>query len=150
MDIKKIFELFDNKGDGTSVSDDELDAIKKFEMFKGTPIYKIGMFVKIILNYNVIKKQIIKIFKESNEDIDLEDIEEAGKLIHYSRAFGWIKDCDLTVECWREGWLFRNNKETIKGIEELIYHFESTEEYEKCNTLHNITTFLKNNLAPKD
>tara|TARA_R110000851_G_scaffold249612_1_gene402125 strand:+ start:4432 stop:4884 length:453 start_codon:yes stop_codon:yes gene_type:complete len=150
MDIKKIFELFEIEGKGVPISDDELDVIEKFDIFKDTPIYKIGMFVKIILNYNVIKNQILKIFKESNQDIDLEDVEEAGKLLHYGRAFVWIEDCDLAVECWREGWLFRNNEETIKGIEDLVFHFELIEEYEKCNILHKITTFLKSNLASED
>jgi hypothetical protein len=150
MDINKIFRLFEIDGEGITISDEELESIQKFKMFKDTPIYKIGMFVKIILNYNVIQNQIIKIFKESNQDIDFEDIEEAGRILHYNRAFEWIKDCNLEDECWVEGWLFRNDEEVIVGIERLNFYFESEEEYEKCGILYEVITFLKNNLASED
>ena len=67
MDIKKIFELFEIEGKGVPISDDELDVIEKFDIFKDTPIYKIGMFVKIILNYNVIKNQILKYLRNQTK-----------------------------------------------------------------------------------
>lgn len=146
MDINKIFRLFNKGEDDSLLPEEELVEMKKFDMFKDTPIYKIGMFCKIISNYDFIHQYINKLF-DNTEGVDLDDVEEAGRLLYYTRAFEWIKESDLAEECWVEGWLFRNNRIIIKEVDRMIFYFSSYEEYEKCAFLLKIVTFLKDNLA---
>ena len=87
------------------------------------------------MNFN---KKIIKFFKKSNEELDIEDIKEAGEFVTYNRAWSYIKKIDI------------NNKEHTKAINTYsdeyldtslklgINFFIETEEYEKCAHLQKI------------
>ena len=50
MDMNKIFNLFSGGDDLQPYTSKELEDIKKFEEFKETPMFKLGMFKKIIFN----------------------------------------------------------------------------------------------------
>ncbi len=145
MDVNKIFDIFDDDDSFTNQNFKVIDDLN----IQDTPIYKIGMFEKMILNIkSAVKFQVIDIFKKSNVDFDLKEIEETGEYIAYYRAWDYIKDCDLDDLNWRESLLLRDTKYLITSIKFAISYFEDFEDYEKCGFLYNIETFLKNSLAP--
>ena len=145
MDVNKIFDIFDDDDSFTNQNFKVIDDLN----IQDTPIYKIGMFEKMILNIkSAVKFQVIDIFKKSNVDFDLKEIEETGEYIAYYRAWDYIKDCDLDDLNWRESLLFRETKYLITSIKFAISYFEDYEDYEKCGFLYNIETFLKSSLAP--
>jgi len=145
MDVNKIFDIFDDDDSFTNQNFKVIDDLN----IQDTPIYKIGMFEKMILNIkSAVKFQVIDIFKKSNVDFDLKEIEETGEYIAYYRAWDYIKDCDLDDLNWRESLLLRETKYLITSIKFAISYFEDFEDYEKCGFLYNIETFLKNSLAP--
>ena len=93
MDINKIFGIFDD--DEEFFTNQNFNVIDDLNI-KDTPIYKIGMFEKMILNIkSAVKFQVIDIFKKSDVDFDLKEIEETGEYIAYYRAWDYIKDCNL-------------------------------------------------------
>ena len=69
MDINKIFGIFDD--DEEFFTNQNFNVIDDLNI-KDTPIYKIGMFEKMILNIkSAVKFQVIDIFKKSDVDFDL-------------------------------------------------------------------------------
>ena len=144
MDVDKIFGLFDDDDDPfTNHNFKVIDDLN----IQDTPIYKIGMFEKLILNYKNAQFQVIDIFKKSNEVFDLEEIEKTGEYIAYYRAWDYIRFCKLEESIWRESLLVRDIKYLITAVKFAINYFEGYEEYEKCGFLHNIETFLESSLA---
>ena len=150
MDINRIFNMFNPEDGFTPPTEEELEAMDNFEKFKGTPPYKIGMFEKMILNHNNVRKQVVNLFKKSNEKFNLQEIEEAGEFMAYNRAWGWISECDLNDECWGESLLMRNSDYFVTALKLSIHYFEGYEEYEKCAFLKKIQNFLKDSLAPEE
>ena len=149
MDINRIFNLF-NYDDFIPHTKKELEEMKKFEEFKETPPYKIGMFEKMILNHNNVREQVVSLFKKSNEEFNVREIEEAGEFMAYNRAWNWISECNLDDDCWKESLILRNSDYLITALKLSVHYFEGYEEYEKCAFLKNIETFLEESLAPEN
>ena len=150
MDINRIFNLFNHDdGDFKSPITSNIEGDVKFEEFKNTPPYHIGMFEKMILNHNNIRNRVVQLFKKSNEEFNVDEIAEAGEFMAYNRAWDYIKDCNLDDDCWKEGLLLRDSDYLITSLKLSIHYFEGYEEFEKCAFLKKISTFLENNLAPE-
>ncbi len=106
--------------------------------FKNTPVYWIGMYKKLILNHINFNKKVVEFFKEANEELDSDDIKEAGEFVVYNRAWSYIQKIDI------------NKKDHIDAIEKYcdeyldislklgILFFEQSEEYERCALLKHI------------
>ena len=150
MDINKIFNLFNRDDDFIPSTKEEIEKKLEFEKFKDTPPYKIGMFEKMILNHHNVRNHVTKLFKQSNGEFNIEEIEEAGEFMAYNRAWSYIIDCNIDNECWMESLLLRRSDYLITALKLAIHYFESYEEYEKCALLKTIETFLENSLAPKE
>ena len=124
--LENIFELFSSNEN----LDGENDIVHID--FTKTPIYWIGMYKKLVLNHLNFNRKVVKFFKESNEELDVVDMENAGEFVVYNRAWFYIKNVDINVE------------EHVLAIEKYqdeyldtslklgIHFFEEQEEYEKC------------------
>lgn len=127
--LDNIFELF-SSGENLE-GDNDLVHID----FTSTPIYWIGMYKKLVLNHINFNKKVVKFFKESNQELDINDMENAGEFIVYNRAWHYIQNVDINI------------KEHVLAIEKYadeyldtslklgIHFFEESEEYEKCALL---------------
>lgn len=132
INLDNIFSLFSaNEGlDGVN-SEVQID-------FSQTPIYWIGMYKKLVLNHINFNKKVLKFFKESNQELDVEDMKDAGEFVVYHRAWHYIQNVNI------------DNEEHIIAIEKYtdeyldtalklgISFFEQHEEYEKCALLKKI------------
>ena len=110
--------------------------------FKNTPTYWVGMDKKLILNHISFNKKILKFFKKTDKDLNLNEIKEAGEYVTYNKAWLYIKRINLS------------KKEHIKGIETYadehldtalklgISFFIETEQYERCAHLKKILKSL--------
>jgi hypothetical protein len=130
--LENIFELFSSNEDLDGENNEvHID-------FTQTPTYWIGMYKKLVLNHINFNKKVIKFFKESNEELDIEDVENAGEFVVYNRAWHYIQNVDINV------------KEHVIAIEKYqdeyldtalklgIHFFEESEEYERCALLKTI------------
>ena len=132
INLNNIFSLFS--------TDEELDGVNsKVQIdFSQTPIYWIGMYKKLVLNHINFNKKVVKFFKESNQELDIEDIENAGEFVVYHRAWHYIQNVNI------------DNEEHVIAIEKYadeyldtalklgISFFEQHEDYEKCALLKKI------------
>jgi hypothetical protein len=130
--LDNIFELFSSNEDLDGGND-----VVHID-FTQTPIYWIGMYKKLVLNHLNFNRKVVKFFKESNEELDVVDMENAGEFVVYNRAWFYMKNVDINVE------------EHVLAIEKYqdeyldtslklgIHFFEEQEEYEKCAHLKHI------------
>ena len=147
MNFDHIFNLFNSDGDGFDRTlNDGFEKEVEFDEFRTTPLYKLGMFEKMILNHDHLVQSISNIFKNSNDPINIPEVEEAGEYIAYNRAWEYIRECELNDTCWIEGLLFRDNEYLTTAVKMAIHYFEGLEEFEKCSFLKKIQLFLEDNL----
>ena len=132
MGLENIFELFSSNEDLDGENNEvHID-------FTQTPTYWIGMYKKLVLNHINFNKKVIKFFKESNEELDIEDVENAGEFVVYNRAWHYIQNVDINVE----EHVIAIEKYTDEYLDTAlklgIHFFEEYEEYEKCALLKQI------------
>lgn len=130
--LDKIFDLFS--------ANEELDGINSTIQidFTQTPIYWIGMYKKLVLNHINFNKKVLQFFKQSNQELDVEDMKDAGEFVVYNRAWHYIQNVNI------------DNKEHIIALEKYsdeyldtalklgISFFEQHEQYERCALLKKI------------
>jgi len=130
--LDKIFDLFS--------ANEELDGVNSTIQidFTQTPIYWIGMYKKLVLNHINFNKKVLQFFKQSNQELDVEDMKDAGEFVVYNRAWHYIQNVNI------------DNKEHIIALEKYsdeyldtalklgISFFEQHEQYERCALLKKI------------
>lgn len=128
LDPNRIFGLFDS----VSYSDGSYDSIEGYIDIKDTPEYKIGMFTRIIMDHIQFNERVIEFFSKANDELEREDIENAGEFVVYHRGWFYIKGIDL--ENRRDWYALEKmaNLKTLTAMELSINYFEEREEYEKC------------------
>tara|TARA_R110000744_G_scaffold150603_3_gene263899 strand:+ start:485 stop:916 length:432 start_codon:yes stop_codon:yes gene_type:complete len=133
VDIDNIFELF-SEGDNLDGSNDSTTYID----FKETPTYWVGMFKKLILNHNNFNKKVIQFFEKANEELDLDDVKEAGEFVIYNRAWSYIRHIDINAKLHVKSLEKYTDEYLDVALKLSIHFFEQQEEYEKCILLKSI------------
>ena len=132
INLDNIFSLFSaNEGlDGVN-SEVQID-------FSQTPIYWIGMYKKLVLNHINFNKKVLKFFKESNQELDIEDMKDAGEFVVYHRAWHYIQNVNIDVEEHVIAIKKYTDEYLDTALKLGISFFEQHEEYEKCALLKKI------------
>lgn len=138
MDVENIFSLFSK--------DENLDGVNEtiHVDFTQTPLYWLGMYKKLVLNHINFNKKVVKFFKEANQELDIEDMKEAGEFVVYNRAWHYIQNVNpehpdtlIAIDKFNDEYL-----DTSLNLG--IHFFEQHEEYEKCALLVKILNQSKN------
>ena len=148
MDFDKIFGLFsEGRDNDTSYTQKELEDLQKMDDFKESPMFKVGMFKKLIFNHLAYKDKIIELFKNVKPNLNVYELEEAGENITFERGWEFISQCKLEEEEWQQSLTLYNDEETKVALRLSINFFQKYEEYEKCAYLKKILDFLEKSLA---
>jgi hypothetical protein len=134
MSLENFYRSLYSKKDEFSKMEEEI------EEWKDTPRYKMGMFVKLIINGTLFRKQLSNMFEGSNKI----DIGNAGEFIMYNRAWYWIKNFNIEDSDWVESVKPYEEEEVIRACDLTILYFENLEEFEKCSLLLSIKKLFKN------
>ncbi len=132
INLDNIFSLFS--------SNEELDGVNSEVQidFSQTPIYWIRMYKKLVLNHINFNKKVLQFFKESNQELDVDDMKDAGEFVVYHRAWHYIQNVDID----NEEHIIAIKKYTDEYLDTSlklgISFFEQHEEYEKCALLKQI------------
>jgi hypothetical protein len=137
MDWEKVFSLFGSDESGSNYQPEE-----EFDSFRNTPLYKIKMFMKLILNGIGFKKQILSFFKKSNNEFNEDEIDKAGDYMMYVRAFYWVSKLDIP-ELDKDELKYVDLDDLQFCISSSISYFEGGEDYEKCAVLKKLQDFLE-------
>ncbi len=131
IDPDKIFKLFDRAGEDPSIQE-KAEIAEQLIALKDTPAFKLGIFKKLIFNHVNFSKSIINMLSRVSDDLDMNDVKNAGEFIIYNRAWGYVQDLNVkdleTFETLKKG----ANQELITSFKLAIHYFQETEEYEKC------------------
>jgi len=132
INLDNIFSLFS--------ANEELDGVNSEVQidFSQTPIYWIGMYKKLVLNHINFNKKVLKFFKESNQELDIEDMKDAGEFVVYHRAWHYIQNVNIDVEEHVIAIKKYTDEYLDTALKLGISFFEQHEEYEKCALLKKI------------
>ena len=141
MDINKIFGTF-----GSSSRNDDFPSANFLSTSKiiedNHPRYYLKMFVKLIQNYTLYSKQLFNFFSLSDPSLNIQEIEQVGKIMLHERAFEYLKEIDLQDKYHIKILFEEANKELEQALNKSLKHFEEKEEYEKCAVLKKYLDFL--------
>ena len=136
MDIDKIFNMFEPE---TKPAPEELVLVD----FKDHPYYWVGMFRKIMLNYDAFSKKFISMFREDGSQVDMNDVERAGEHFVYERAWEYISKLDISIPLHLNTLLQYKDPVLIKNLDRVLLYFQDSEEYEKCGFILELIKKLK-------
>jgi len=136
MNIDKIFNMFESEAKSAPESIVLVD-------FKDHPYYWVGMFRKIMLNYNLFSKKFVSLFREDGSQVDMADVERAGEHFVYERVWGYISKLDITVPIHLSSLLQFKDPILVKNLDKTLLHFQNNEEYEKCAHILKLIEELK-------
>lgn len=139
MDLSKFFSFLN-----TGTKEEDLD--ENMETFKKTPYFKIGMFRKLIQNGLIFKNKVLILFSSMEGNMDVKDIDVAGDVMLYERAWYWISQVDWDDEDWVNDLKISSDLEFVGYLGLCISYFEGIEQFEKCAVLKKIQDFAKENL----
>lgn len=139
MNKDKIFDLF-NEDNKVEIKDLSPSTV---EDFMKTPYAKIGMFTKLILNHFVFHQKLQKFFEKEGTKFDAEKTKEASEFTIYNRAWAYIKQVNIEEESHIKCLKSFETKSFNKALQNAIWYFESTEEYEKCAHMWKIKKVVK-------
>jgi hypothetical protein len=134
MDINKIFGAFE--------PDEEVEINDTTQVVLDGPMLWIGMFKKLISNYEIFAKQIIAFFKASNQDLDIDDIERASSYMVYTRAYDNLSRLDLENPTHLEALKIYSDKHFETALSSSLKYYEDLEEYERCAFIKQIQNIL--------
>jgi hypothetical protein len=133
MDLNKIFKLF-----GSSDKEEEHKEVVEQIDLSESPMIWIGMFKRMITNYETFAKQLIQLFKSSEPSLDMEEVERASSYMVYDKAYNHLAKLDLTNTTHLDSLQLLSDETFEFVLNKALLYFESVEEYEKCLFLKQI------------
>jgi hypothetical protein len=136
MNIDKIFNMFEPE---VKPAPEDIVLVD----FKDHPYYWVGMFRKIMLNYDLFSKKFISLFREDGSQVDMADIERAGEHFVYERAWEYISKLNIEIPLHLNTLLQFRDPVLVKNLNATLLHFQEIEEYEKCGFILKLIEELK-------
>jgi hypothetical protein len=130
MNINKIFSLFKSP-------EEPEETISQIDLSE-SPVIWIGMFKKLITNYEVFAKQLIKFLGDANQDLDVVEVERASSYMVYDKAYNNLFKLDPTNQTHLDCIKLYSDDTFKKTLDAALIYFESVEEYERCIFLKQI------------
>ncbi len=130
MNINKIFSLF--------TSNEEPEEQETRIDLSESPIMWIGMFKKMISNYETFVKQMIVFFRTSEPALDMDEVEKTSCHMVHERAFEQLVKLNLNNTTHIDSIKLYSDKTFEKALNSSLNHYLELEEYEKCAFLKKV------------
>ena len=130
MNINKIFSLFKSPEE----PEEEISQID----LSDSPVIWIGMFKRLITNYETFAKQLIKFLGDANPDLDVIEIERISSYMVYDKAYNHLFKLDITNKTHLDCIHLYSDDMFKKTLNAAFVYFENVEEYERCIFLKRI------------
>ena len=141
VDVNKIFRLFN--GEEFDSLPEKSQVVEAAIDFKEHPLFWVGMFKKLIQNHKLFNKEIIGFFSILDQELDIDDVKQAGEFVVYTKAFSWIEKIDVNNKLHHDSILKFSDDTFLSYLKISISYFEKFEEYEKCAHLKNIQNIVE-------
>ena len=133
MDLNKIFKLFGSSDRG----EEHKEVVEPIDLSE-SPMMWIGMFKRMITNYETFAKQLIQFFKSSEPSLNMEEVERASSYMVYDKAYNHLAKLDLTNTTHLDSLQLLSDETFEFVLNKALLYFESVEEYERCLFLKQI------------
>jgi hypothetical protein len=133
INVDNLFNLFPSEEEDSEV----------YIGFTERPMYKLGMYKKLVLNFLTFKEKVVSFLKDANAELSEDEMGEAGALIAYTRAWGYIEQIEINNPEHIEAIKEYSNDEMVQSLNLGIFYYERHEEYEKCAFLLQILNLSK-------
>tara|TARA_R110000822_G_scaffold10358_10_gene39281 strand:+ start:542 stop:970 length:429 start_codon:yes stop_codon:yes gene_type:complete len=140
MNLRKFYQNLHSQ------KNNKIEGETDLGLFKETPRYKFGMFVKIVGGGEEFKKQLC-VFYDKDKTVKVDIV---GEFLLYNRAWFWIDEFDKNNSEWVEAIGGYEYLEVLSALDLCIKFFEDLEEYERCSHLITIKGLLKERAPPKN
>jgi hypothetical protein len=134
MNINKIFNLFKS-------SEEPEEDINPIDLSE-SPVMWVGMFKRMIVNYETFAKQLIQFFKSSEPSLDTEEIERVSSYMVYNKAYEHLIKLDLNNKSHLDSLQLYSDETFSFVLSKALLYFESIEEYEKCVFLKQVENVI--------
>jgi len=134
MNINKIFNLFKS-------SEEPEEDINPIDLSE-SPVMWVGMFKRMIVNYETFAKQLIQFFKSSEPSLDTEEIERVSSYMVYNKAYEHLIKLDLNNKSHLDSLQLYSDETFNFVLSKALLYFESIEEYEKCVFLKQVENVI--------
>jgi hypothetical protein len=106
------------------------------------PRYYVKMFIKLIQNYTTYSKHLIRVFENSDPQLDAQEIQQTGEMMIYGRAYEYLTKIDVQDKYHIKVLFEEADIELEQALNKALSYFEVGEEYEKCAVLKKYLDFL--------
>jgi len=130
MNINKIFSLFKSP-------EEPEETISQIDLSE-SPVVWIGMFKRLIINYETFAKQLIKFLGDANPDLDVVEIERISGYMVYDKAYNHLFKLDIINQTHLDCIHLYSDDIFKKTLDAALIYFEGVEEYERCIFLKQI------------
>jgi hypothetical protein len=130
MNINKIFSLFKSP-------EEPEETISQIDLSE-SPVVWIGMFKRLIINYETFAKQLIKFLGDTNPDLDVVEIERISGYMVYDKAYNHLFKLDIINQTHLDCIHLYSDDIFKKTLDAALIYFEGVEEYERCIFLKQI------------
>lgn len=141
INLDNIFSLFSPEGEIGKNND------KVFIDLTQNPIYLIGMYKKMVINYVISSRKIVESLRILNPQLDPQEIAEAGDYMVFNKVYLYIESIILDNPEHIEALKRLSDNDLIFTLKYGIKYFEKEEQYEKCyyltEILKKVEEFLK-------
>jgi hypothetical protein len=141
INLDNIFSLFSPEGEIGKDND------KVFIDLTQNPIYLMGMYKKMVINYVISSRKIVESLRILNPQLDPQDIADAGDYMFFNKAYLYIENIRLDNPEHIVALGKLSDDDLIFTLKYGIKYFEEDEQYEKCQCLveilRKVEEFLK-------
>jgi hypothetical protein len=134
INLDNIFSLFSPEGEIGKDND------KVFIDLTQNPIYLIGMYKKMVVNYVASSSKIVESLRILNPQLDPQDIADAGDYMFFNKAYLYIENVRLDNPEHIIALKKLSDDDLVFTLEYGIQYFIKEELYENC---HHLTEILK-------
>lgn len=152
MDLSKFFNIFSSQ---EKEIESEITDQGDFIFNEDTPLFKVGMFVKlsefkeVVLitnhpNSKDILGQELTFYLDEGIEITDENEDEFNVVINTMR-YKYLKDLDPEAEIVKDSLLMWTNRSIDKHLQDCLEYYESVEEYLNCSKLKKMIDYIEAN-----
>lgn len=138
MDAENIFGLFDSEQEGSNV--------KRISSTTEFPYIFINLFIKLVLQVEILNLQAEKTLKGLGSSIDIPKLKHANKLMSTARAYELIAQFNPSDNTHVEALLDSDLEAFDLACDKILATLTQYEEYEKCSFIKELKDFI--NFSP--
>jgi len=120
MNINKIFSLFKSP-------EEPEETISQIDLSESPAIW-VGMFKRLITNYETFARQLIKFLGDANPDLDVVKIERISGYMVYDKAYNHLFKLDITNQTHLDCIHLYSDDIFKKTLDAALIYFEGVEE----------------------